>query len=405
MEALQENELERVHCGRCGYPLVGVGREGNCPECGASAAGAVNVAEFFARDEARIKWTRLGLNVVLLGFGLEMIWAVVYGVLVLGLDLGAWSTQMGYSGHTRVTDVILMVNAAVLVLTPLSGVGAAYLLFYGITRVNKTGWAVRARVGLILLFAFVAICMGSAWVWWSMPSFNVASVLCYWPSVPTRFGLLMAVLLAGGTVMMLVAMGMACERLNVKGRLRGRGAAYGCVAVLLFLSMLSHMCYWASWGSGRGRRPNSQMLTWTYGVVGAPLPSPYPPLRKFMQEEAEATREMNLRALHLSDSGSVYWLRWVNVAAFWGAHFMEKSEWPMPNYQGDGFDRTGLGFSLVDSGVSGSLMRSSNGLWRQFFWLWPEVIWGGLGLMASGYLWGYVLVQAVRMKRALARVE
>ncbi len=402
MEALQENELERVHCGRCGYPLVGVGREGNCPECGASAAGAVSVSAFFARDEARRKWTRAGLNVVLAAFLVEGVWALVYAGVIAGLG---W---VGL-GHVKLTAWVMGMNATVLWLGPLAGLGGAYLLFYGITQVNKTGWAVRARVMLIWLFAIWGVGVGSAWMGLWFADWYFLSGFYYLMRMVWVFPTALTVVISAGMMLLIRAMEVGGSRLRVKVWALGRWGAYGAVAALLMLSLMSQGIYW--WVQDAVKR--QQANSWIY--YGGPLARYAPEWSVYIEitngiganvcwPEAETLRLRSICALHMSDSGGVSLLKWVNMLAWWGSD----GTTPYTSSFFSLFEVTqALSYGLPDSQIAGWMIIPPNapGTGLSRFWLWPEMVWCGLGLMASLYLWVYVVVQAVRMRRALPRVE
>jgi hypothetical protein len=397
-------ELGMIYCGRCEYPLVGVSAEGKCPECGEPVAGAVSAAAVLERDTQGVKWMRAGLNLMLAVFGLELVWAVVYVVLLLRESFAVH--PMGWeSGEGN----ILLVNGAMLVLLPSLMLSAVYVLIYGMTRSDRRGWGVWWRSVLIVLFVNYLLSTASAWVALAFPERFLLYELGYRLSALVRVPVVLVLIMGLGVGLLLSAVGEAQRRLNVQTRVWGKRGAYGALGMIVGLTLVAHGIGWyanamvPTQGASSLFSPPAAELTpawsvWDRRNVATVMSSGGVMV---VVGEAEQSRRVNIESICNSDCGFPGPLRWVNVVTWWGInHFGPAGVLWSEAYR---LETThALSAGLVDArvGESPSIFVRAG---LPVLLLWPEVLWGGMGLLASGYLWGYLLVQGVKVRRALPR--
>lgn len=402
VEAGRLQEGRAPHCSMCGYPLVGVSREGECPECGESAASALSVGAFFERDQERLKWTRLGLRVLLIGFLGELICGLGYLGLILAINAGSrWLGTMGWVA----IDLVHALNATLLVLMPLMCLAATYALFYGITRVNKTGRAVAARSVLIVIFVLFLVSLGCAWMILALPGWRLLAALCYWMSLLVRLPAVLPLAFALGLGLLVAVLSSAVGRLEIAIPKWSKGCAYGAVLVLLTLTLGAQ-----GFGAYVASRPHTWMVYQHHRLVMvnppwlAPAWSVLGPLSPGMPSSLpEMLRRDTLVQINTSDSGSMGVLRWSNVLAWWGAKLWLSSTYGVTSVRVDGLEdmEHTLGYGVPKSSVSENYYGYQ--LAGGEYVLWPELLWGILGWMTSMYLWGYVVVLSLRLWRKLPK--
>jgi hypothetical protein len=380
-----------VYCVRCGYPLVGVRAEETCPECGASVAEAISAKEFFARDEARTRWTGVGLILLLVAIGGEVAWGVLFGGLVIGLQ-----SRLSHTPTEGWLKALMVFNALVLVILPAMSVLGAYFLFYGITRVNKGGKAVAARLGLMAVFAVYLVSAGFAWG--AMVSARSGDLEFYVVAEPmsvlARYPLVLGVGMSLAMGLTVAAVAGANERISREINRLWLRLAYGAVVVVFLLGVASHgvgMLEASVYGPNRGA--GMILPEWTVLRFGQSGMSGY---------YIDTVRFENLGRVNRSDVGDGTILRWTNVAAWWGRNTWGQSIGIRgsggPAWRQEMLDTLSCG--LGEASVVG---QRSVHHWVPHLLFWPELVWLAAGLLASGYLSVFVLVTGWRAYRILPK--
>lgn len=394
-------EVAKMRCGRCGYPLVGMAREGKCPECGEVSANAVEVAGFVA-EQGRMKRVGVGVWMVVVAFVMEMVWAVVFvGILVWENFL--FTAQRG-TPWVPWEESVLLVNAAVLVLVPSMTLAGGYLILCGARRGDMGGRGAWRRVVLMVLLVVYFVSTASAWGALVLPTSHVPYELGYMLSAVIRMPVVMVLIMGLGMGLMLSAVGEVQARLNIRPRVWARRGAYVALGVVVMLALGAHGFEWYVKGLSQssihpmgvsfgGPGPPAIAPGWSFW--GKQVNGPGYGSRMPIFSEAVEVRCANIRAVCMSDCGAHGLLRWVNVGTWWGIRLFAETNvyWSDARYPQTAWM---LSVGLVKVGVG---MRTNHFIAGGMpgFVLWPELVWGVLGLLASGYLWVYVVVQGVRV--------
>jgi hypothetical protein len=388
-----ELDAGTVYCARCGYPLVGVTAEGKCPECGASAAEAISAVAFFGRDAERAYWTRVGLKLVLGSFGGAVAWGLIFGVVVIVLMAVNRTDWV-----ERLVRGAMWVNGGMMVLTPALMIGGTYFLYYGITRVNKTGKAVMARVGLLVAFALYVVSTGGTWVALGAGTDSPLYVLGKWAGTPARFPWVVVLMVAVSLSMGLMVAGLVSAGRRVAREISARSirTAYGAVVLLFALSIAFY-----AWELtlDRANRQGSlpALFTWDGSVIAWGGPGVHVGGAYMWQRKSTA------ESVSHSDAGSGGPLWWMNVVSWWvvtgrGDRFKYVEYAPLSEQD----TLRGLSCGLGESRVA---FLGGRGRQTVFFLLWPELLWALAGLLASGYLSLFVLLTGRHVFKALPRGE
>jgi hypothetical protein len=219
------------HCSHCGYNLHSIPITGKCPECGQSASTRLAPDAFLKNDTSRKFFISKSLHLIQLAIDIDLAASVFkFSVLVLGFR--------HFAAYCN-----LMLMGLWLVLVSLG----TYLLFYGITRVNKKGYPVLARSILLYMTASLAtLYLLQEWTVWGdfLPGSQIPSILLRFYAPKSLFVLVSVAVI----FLLLYGLHLASKRLGLFAparRLVILGATWAFLCFLIYFTTPNWLEPWA----------------------------------------------------------------------------------------------------------------------------------------------------------------